>query len=308
MKNFIVHLILFCSFPLISKAQQDSEYVPHYRPFFSDSSYSVITMERDTVGGYEVLKETDKTQSYHIVNLWVGEESRPMLIPETSIQTFITSADGSQGSIMLSGKVSDGGSFNKTIWNKTITANETNYLYDYLEARYIGCCAAVDTKELLRYSDGARLLLLSSDLGSVSIPNNRSKRYIGYLSSSAMMGYDEINDPLLCGVLTYMDPESLKSQSLVIAFKDSAATDSLGFDIFEKMTLIPADPKDKKNYFGGAELDLWSGEGKPDAIGYTGFTIDLHMFSNKIILRIPVKNDKIDIVKIKSKWFTVSLR
>lgn len=41
---------------------------------------------------------------------------------------------------------------------------------------------------------------------------------------------------------------------------------------------------------------------------YAGFTIDLHMFDNKIILRIPVKNDKIDISKVKSKWFNVAVR
>jgi hypothetical protein len=308
MKNFVPIFLLSLLIPVITKAQDDSSGY-HFRKFFTDSAYSVITLEHDTIDGYEVINQTTRTQSYHLARYWVGDNEKTILIPETSIQTVLSSADGEEGIVKLSVRTSEGGAFNKTLWSKTLDANQTVYEYDYLEADQYGCCGSANTKELIRYTDGARLLLLSSDLSIVTIPNNRSKRYIGFLSDDAVRGYEDIHDSLLCSVLTYMDPESRKSQRAAIIYKDPKMIDSLGPGVFEKITMTPTEVKDISNYKGGKDLDLWSQEGKADAIGYTGFTIDLHVYgTQKIVLKIPVKNDKLDISKVRSNLFKVVLR
>jgi len=308
MKNFAPLIFFTLLIPAVTQAQDDSSGY-HFHKFFADSAYSVISLERDTIDGYEVINQNTTTQSYHLARYWVGDKEKTILIPETSIQTILSSADGEQGIIKLSARANDGGAFNKTLWSKTLDANQTVYEYDYLEADQFGCCGGANTKELIRYTDGARLLLLSSDLSIVRIPNNRSQRYIGFLDDDAVRGYDDIHDSLLCSVLTYMDPESLRSQRLVITYKDKEMFDSLGIGIFEKITMTPTGTKDIKNYHGGKDLDLWSQEGKPDAVGYTGFTIDLHVYGpEKIVLRIPVKNDMFDIAKVRSTIFKVALR
>ncbi len=308
MKRFSPFIFLSLLVPAILSAQEDSS-AYHFHKFFADSAYSFITIERDSIEGCEVLNETTKTQSYHLAHYWVGDNQKTILIPETSIQTVLSSADGEEGIVKLSARISEGGAFNKTLWRKTLDGNQTVYEYDYLEVDQYGCCGAANTKELIRYTDGARLLLLSSDLGIVSIPNNRSKRYIGFLGDDAVRGYDDIHDSLLCSVLTYMDPVSLRSQRVLISYKDPKMIDSLGPGAFEKMTFTPTAEKDRENYHGGNELEIWSGEGKADSEGYTGFTIDLHVFeSHKIVLRIPIHKDKFDVSKVRSTIFNVALR
>jgi hypothetical protein len=309
MKNFVPVLILSL-IPFASLFAQDDSSGYHFKKYFADSAYSSIVIEHDTIEGYEVLNETTRTQSYHLAHYWVGDDEKTILIPETSIQTVLSSADGEEGIVKLSARISEGGAFNKTLWSKTVDGNQTVYEYDYLEVDQYGCCGAANTKELLRYTDGARLLLLSSDLGIVSIPNNRSKRYIGFLGDDAVRGYDDIHDSLLCSVLTYMDPVSLRSQRVLISYKDPKMVDSLGPGAFEKITFTPTVGKDRENYHGGNILDLWSGEGKADSVGYSGFTIDLHAYGGdpKMVLRIPIANDGFDISKVRSNVFNVALR
>src|SRR5690349_12124987 len=127
MKTVIPYLFIIILIPALAKAQEDSSDFPHFQKYFADSSLSVITIERDTVHGFEVFKEIAKTQSYHLVHYWEDLNLKTMLISQTSTQTTNSNTDGEDGNISFIARMSDGGNFNKTVWTKAIRANNVTY-------------------------------------------------------------------------------------------------------------------------------------------------------------------------------------
>src|SRR5258705_8453746 len=105
MKN--IFCLIFISFLIASntKAQSDSSGY-HFRRFFADSAYSVITLDHDTIDSYEVLRQTRKTQSYHLTEYWEGEKQKTVLISEMSTQKFLSGAEGEEGRVLFSVRTS----------------------------------------------------------------------------------------------------------------------------------------------------------------------------------------------------------
>ncbi len=279
---------------------------------FADSAYSVVTIDRDTVDGYEQTLTRRTTQSYHQQVYWEDIHSDhpvDLLISERNVQEYYSGAEGEMGWIALTGKISDKGQFDKTLWHDSIEANIINYNYEYFESVLYGCCASLEAHQLFRYLDGKPMLRLTSPLYTVDIPNTQQKRLIGFLDNSAAQGYEDCNDSMMAGVLTYVDTKTLARQRLVINFKDAQLYDSLGVEMFTKIGFSPSQPKDIENKRNDADLTLWSVDGIDNPNGFSNFTIDIYLTDDKsLMVKVPVKNDKLDISRMKSKYFTFSLR
>jgi hypothetical protein len=266
-------------------------------------------MERDSDDGYEIRKVTTVTPSYHIARIPRGDDFEPIVISETDTLIQISNAEGTEGHISLSTRIEDNGSFTKTLWSKKINGHLVNYWDDFLEVTTYGCCGAEDAREIFRYPDGGSILLLTSYLNKIRIPNTRLQRYAGLLVETAAAYYADINDSLLCAVLTYSDPASLYKQRVVIDYKNRKAFDSLGDNAIEEMALMPSIKKDKDNYNRPGDLDLWSRDGNSNPEGFTDFTIELHVLGHEdLVISIPVENDKIRIDRVHSDFFDISLR
>ncbi|MFI5264377.1 MAG: hypothetical protein ACHQM6_07675 [Candidatus Kapaibacterium sp.] len=307
MKAFIIFLCLGCMGVLHAQVG-DPSYIYHFKKYFADSARCVITMERDSVDGFEVRHVTTVTPSYHVARIPRGDDFEPIVIFEITSLSVQTDAEGMEGHIVLSARKEERGTF-QTIWTKKIDAHLMNYPDDYLESTTYGCCGADDGRELFRYTDGATILFLTSALNRIRIPNTRLERYAGLLSESSTRNYSDIQDTMMCAVLTYVDPATLKKQRVIIDYKNVAAFDSLGDNAIGEITLAPLLHKDSENYDRPGDLSLWTEDGNSDPAGFSDFTIDLHVYGRKdLTISIPVEHDKIRIDGIRSDFFDVSLR
>jgi len=307
MKALILFSFLGC-ISVVHAQVGDPSHQYNFKKYFADSAHCVITLERDSVDGYEVRHITTVTPSYHVCRIPRGDDFEPIVISEKAIISELTDVEGTEGHILLFARKEEQGMF-KTMWTKKIDAHVMNYPDDYLEATTYGCCGADDGRELFRYTDGATILFLTSPLNRVRIPNTRLERYVGVLSESSTRNYDDTQDTLMCAVLTYVDPATLKKQRILIDYKNSAAFDSLGDNAIGEITLTPLLQKDIENYNRPGDLDLWSKDQKTDNAGFSDFNIVLHVYGrDDLKITIPVMNDKISIDNIHSPYFTFSLR
>jgi hypothetical protein len=305
MHKYFILLFILGAFSA-SYAQKTTEY--------SDSGYSKIAITIDTVDGFQTFATTVTTQSYRVEY----SENGSYLIDERSIQSSSNISEGEIGRIILAAKVSDKGNFDKLLWRDSIPANSIQYFYDYFQTISEGCCEAQDAKTLYRYSDGKPMMLMTTNVYQVTVPNTKTKRLIGFLSNNYASGYEGTvyekydNDSLLAGMLSYIDPATLDRQIILIHFKDKNLFDSIGMDMLDSIAFSPAEQIDKENlhkigFYFDQELTLWSQDKNPDPKAVSGFSIDLFLAGDdKLTIRLPVVRDKIDISKVKSKWFTFS--
>lgn len=309
MRKIFILFILFSSSSAFAQSKSDD---------FSDSAYSKISISRDSIEDMEIFSTTTTTQSYHI-EYSENSGQGAILIDERSIQTSSNASEGMIGQIILSARVSDKRNFDKILWRDTLTANAITYYEDYFQSDAYGCCGAEDAKEIFRYDDGKSILLRTSLLSKVSVPNTKTLRYIGFLSNN--YASDNVNtaynkyygDTLLAGIVTYIDPRSLSRQLLIIRFKNKLLFDSLGIEILDSVVLNPSEKIDRDHiqtygYPQEKELLLWSADKNSDPSAVSGFSIDLYVGGDdKYTIEIPIVRDKIDISKLRSQWFTFAL-
>jgi hypothetical protein len=273
---------------------------------FKDSSSSYVTILRDTIDANEQVDQISTTSSYHLASEWQGDKNHFILIHETNIEHMNSTMEGAVGKIVLHA-FSGADNFQKEIWKKTIDANSAEYVYDYLQVTTYGCCGADNGRKLYRYGDGKKLMELSSELGTVEVPNQHSKRYIGALSTNAALPVPGLDtQKAYVALLTYIDPNSMKKQEAVIHSKHRR--DSTSFDIpyLTGLTFTPLEKRDSTSYGGRNGLTLWSATRAND---YSNFTIDLTFeLDDTTILHIPVRNDKLDLAAVRSDWFDVEPR
>ncbi len=302
----LLTLLLILSSPLLAQERGIS---------YSDSGYSRITIHRDSVDGYETFETSVTTQSYHIAYY----DDKTYLLSEQSTQRSSNISEGDIGEIILGCKTSDKGNFDKILWRDTISANEIQYYPDYLRMVSYGCCGAEDAKMLFRYSDGKPLILMTTNVSQVSIPNTKTKRLIGFLSNNYASGYEGTvyekyyNDSLLAGILSYVNPTTLDRQLVLIKFKDKNLSDSIGMDMLDSIAFDPIEKIDRDNlhkfgFYLDQELTLWSQDKNPDPKAVGGFSIDLYLAGDeKLTIRIPIVRDRIDISKVKSPWLSLEV-
>ncbi|MBS1904923.1 MAG: hypothetical protein JSS75_14555 [Bacteroidetes bacterium] len=284
-----------------------------YRQVFHDSAFSTVKIVRDTDGGYDREEQITKTVSYHTIHEWSGDEVQRIqtyLIKEVSTQRSATTMEGEQGSIELVASSSDD-NFKQPIWKKSIEANHIDYGSDYLQAVQYGCCGAEHGYMLYRYSDGKKLMNLSSELATVSIPNQRTKRYIGILSRQAALPQPDFDsDKAYFGLLTYIDPTTMRRQQVVIEDAhggDSTASTEIWFD---SISFTPRAARDRDNYHKKNELELWSADEKKDPNGYDNFTINITLAwdDEPNTIRIPVVHDTLMISGVHSNTVRLKMR
>jgi hypothetical protein len=311
MKILIALILILVS--RIGYAQQNHTF------HFVDSAYSKIIVDKDTSDGEVFSVVTRVTQSYHVQCFRNDDnnESSPVLISEQNSQKVSSGLEGEQGLIVLTARISDKGNFDKIIWWDSLNANAINYSDDYFEIESMGCCGALDGKEIFRYEDGKPILQLTSDLYTVEIPNTQTKRYVGFLDNgSADGGYSDVTESFLFGVLTYVNPKSLLKQRLVITSKNKELYESSGMEgmegVFDSLKFAPSEKIDITNlreYSANRELSLWSHDKNPDPAGLSGFFINIYLMGDKnFTIKIPIKNDKIDISALHSNYFNFVLR
>lgn len=302
---FLVSIITLATHPNVFA--QPAKTPKHYPQVFRDSGYSTVTIVRDTLDGEVTQEQTIKTVSYHTASDWSDEAllfPKIILIAENNTEYISMSMEGEKGTIELTAR-SETDNFRKPIWKKKIEANQVEYNNDYLCATEFGCCAAEPGKMLFRYNDGKKLMDLSSELAIVSIPNTHLQRYIGILSREAALPQPEFDsDNTYAGLLTYMDPVSLKRQQIVFEY-DSVAMTEVWFD---SISFTPDSARDRNNYQTKNELRLWSADAKKDPNEIGGFTINITIEWGKepLTIHIPVVNDKLvfpavdsDVVRVK---------
>ena len=280
---------------------------------FSDSGYSSVTIRRDTdQDGDEIIDQRVKTLSYHTESFWKSARPTNLLITETSRQHSSSASEGQEGEINLTAKFSNGGKFDSLAWKKLLKSNKIEYYDDYLIATTYGCCGAVNTKKVYRYNDGAKLMTLTSGVGEVTIPNAGTKRYIGYWDVTSSSEESDIPDSSLFGILTMVDPDGLTKHRLLLKLKKSDDSGVFGDDSFDSIQFVPSTQKDRENYFGGLNFDLWSADGNKDPNAYSNFAIRLKFnfadIDGSAMVEIPVNAGKFDISNLKSKWFDFELK
>lgn len=268
-------------------------------------------MRLDTVDGYEWMSETTTTVSFHVHYDWHGDAPVQLLLKETNVEQSSSGDEGQEGTITLVARRSQDGNFGKIFWSKRILANQMEYGFDYLKSINYGCCGADNGFVLYRYSDGAKMMELSSDVAEVEIPNLRSKRVIGYFSNNAALaerGQD--TDLTFFGSLTYLDPESLRQQRVVFLSKPTYRDTTSGPPYFDSIRFIPKLDIDNRDYTGDAHLNLWSKDKGGNPSAYSDFSISLRFYDGekKISVVIPVRNDKLDISGLRSDWYRVVMR
>jgi hypothetical protein len=232
------------------------------------------------------------------------------LIHEINTEHTRSGWEGEEGKIVLKTFKEDD-NFKKQIWTKTIEANKIDYYYaEYFQATRYGCCGSDDGHMVYRYSDGKKLMNLSSELGKVDIPNQRTKRYIGILSSQTALPMPDFDsDRTFVGLVTYVDPATLKHQQVVIRSKRLQDSSMYNIPYFVGFAFTPLLPKDSASYRGKNELSLWLADQSKDPNGFSNFTIDMTFeLDDSIVVHIPVKDDKLDISSFKSDWLTLSLK
>jgi hypothetical protein len=280
--------------------------------FFSDSGYSSVTIRRDTApDGGAFIDQRVKTLSYHLEHYWNNGLDTSVLIAEASVQHSQSNLEGEEGMIELNGRISEGVAFNRTAWNQSLRANLIEYEPDYWVATDYGCCGAENVKRIYRYSDGAPLMTLTSDVGEVSIPNSRTRRYVGYWDVTNSTEESDIKDSLLLGILTMVDPDNLKEQRMTVTLRNPKYSEVFGVNPFDTLSFGTFMKKDSQNYSGGRTFDLWSQDGNPNPTAYTNFSIKLKFeFAEEgsTTVEIPVRAGVFDISNLHSKWFDFQLR
>jgi|GEM_PF-5849960 len=281
---------------------------------FSDSGYSsvtIVTRPDSTMYDRQFVDQRVKTLSYHLEHFTKNRNDTNILLSETSVQHSRSDLEGEDGIIFLSARVSDGGSYNRRTWEKTVPSNFIEYHSDYLVATTYGCCGAENVKRIYRYSDGAELMTLTSDVGEVSIPNTQTTRYVGYWDVTNSTEESEIKDTLLLGILTLVDPDKLTRTEMIVKLHNPKYSDTFGVNAFDSLSFEPTTRKDSENYNRGTWFDLWSADGNKDPMAYSNFAIKLKFeFADEgaTTVVVPVKGGKFDISNLHSKWFDFELR
>jgi hypothetical protein len=279
---------------------------------FYEQNTSSLILKRDSLYGRPTIGILQKTQSYHYLNylnycktgLWVW----PAIVSENSTQ-YSHDADSSDrdGEIELKvnipniNPIKDTCNLTKITWQKKISANQINYKELFIEAK-----TEVDfdlsVRKLIRYDDGMELMTLTSNLYGVA-RNYSDVSYIGYWDKPWMDKHSEFDTiPDVYGVMTFLfDPIKNKKQILIIKNVD--------FDFEKKATF-------KRLSFIGLRRKKHGERLFIDSKDLNQYILDRNYYEIKISfqgvkgrsLRIPVRNNKIDIKKVKPNWCTLLLQ
>jgi hypothetical protein len=291
---------------------------------FSDSGYSTVTISThpDTTATDSsatdgvaprtpIIDQIIKTVSYHVEEFGANWMDTVLLITETSTQHSQSNLEGEDGAIELTGRILQQGNFGDPVWKLALHSNFIEYGIDYFSATDYGCCGAENVKRIYRYSDGALLLTLTSDVGEVSIPNSQTHRYVGYWDLTNTEEESDLKDSTIIGILTMIDPENLREQRMTVKFSDPNYAEQFGVNPFDTLSFGTFTAKDSKNYNGGRTFDLWSADGNRDPDAYSNFSIKLiYELPDEgfTTVEVPVRNGKLDISGLRSKWFTFEPR
>jgi hypothetical protein len=309
-------------FPLIYDA--DDSIILHQidKPNFSDSGYSSVAFEQheDTSFHTNYIRGTYKTRSYHHQDYYQyfpkgGEALQTKLIVETSTQIKPNDNDmNAEGKIQLSVWQSSGLKILGKSWNKTFDANEIKYNNRYFESvTYNEYPLPPEVHEIFRYIDGRSVLRSNSGFFQVVVYDQSVARYIGYYNDLKFeKGFDP-DEVSTDGVLSFVDPATNQTQKLILRVKPKAweylPYEAIRYGGMPKvsLSLTPLGAKDRKEYDGGERLLLYSKRWSDSA--FTNFKINIKFEGYiKTTVSIPVKNGKLDISGLRSKWFDFELQ
>jgi len=191
-------------------------------------------------------------------------------------------------------------------WTDSIAANEVHYRDEFIEA-VLNRDTENPIKKLLSYSTGKTIIELSSQLYGLQQPDSYQRRFIGYLEKPNITentGFDTIPD--LYGVLSYVDPISNTSQFLLLKAEQDADPSSIWrYVYFDGLSFEGVQTKSKNENFQikNSEFQQWHYS------DFKSFYIVLKFKGTKnAILRIPVRNDRIDISNLHSDLFEFQLK
>ncbi len=283
--------------------------------YYTDSGYSSITLKRDTVNGFPEIEEISRSQSYHFVSFLKyysgGMGIWHALISELSIQHSRDAPGTYNGRILLKATVPNANPIQDTSnlyninWADSITANEVHYRDEFIEA-VLHRETEKSIKKLLSYSTGKTFIEFSSQLYGLQQPDSYQRRYIGYLEKPATSEhaiFDTIPD--LYGVLSYIDPISNRSEFLILKAEQDASPSSIWkYEYFDGLSFEGVQTKAKDENFNmkSSEVQQWHYS------NFNSFYIILRFKgAENIVLRIPVRNDHIDVGNLHSNSFKFQL-
>lgn len=285
--------------------------------YFSDSGYSSILLRRDTVNGFPEIEEISRSQSYHFIRFLEyytsGMSIRHALINELSIQhSRDAPSDAKDGLIILKAAVpnvnpiQDTSNLYRLDWIDSTSANEVHYRTEFIEA-VLHRDGENAVRKLLNYSTGKPIIEFSSQLYGLQEQDSYHRRFIGYLEKPNIAeqhgSFDTIPD--LYGVLSYVDPISNKSQFLLIKSQDAGPSSVWRHQYFDGLSLEGVQTKSKYENFAIKSTDVQQWRYS----NFKSFNIVLKFKGTEnLLLRIPVRNDRIDISNLHSDLFEFQVR
>lgn len=285
--------------------------------FISDSAYSSITLQRDTVNGYPEIEEWSRTQSYHFISYLEydrgGMGVMHALVKELSIQHKRDAPQGlSEGKIFLNGYISNSNPIRTThdfydnTWTDSMEANEVYYRTAFIET-VLRRDDGPSVRKLIDYAGGKILMQLSSELHGLQEPGGYDRRWIGYLERPHLLDEEKFDTiPGIYGLLSYVSPIDNRVQYLVLQAEEDAGRDNLWeHESFDQISVegVRKNPKDEEFRMDNGVLEQWAYS------DFKKFTILLHFKGARdITIRVPVRNDGIDIHNLRSEDFIFYLK
>jgi hypothetical protein len=285
--------------------------------YFSDSGYSSISLKRDTVNGFPEIEEISRSQSYHFIRYFEyytgGMSVRHALVNELSVQQSRDAPfNYRKGKIVLKASVPNVNPIQDTCdlyridWSNSISANEVYYRDEFIDA-VLFRDTEKPVRKIFAYSTGKNIIELSSQLYGLQQPDGYGRRFIGYMEKpniTESVTFDNIPD--LYGALSYMNPVTNKSQILFLKAEEDAGPSSIWRDeYFDGLSLegVQTKTKDKNFKMESSAFQQWSYS------DFKRFNIVLKFKGvENIEIRIPFRNDRIDISNLHSEYFQFQLR